>query len=287
MLILEKADFELRGFLISSDYSHTSYVDLCTICLGIGQGLQALHLENISHGDLKPANISILEQRAWRSDPQTPSCQWLPKLCDFGLATILKEYAGHPNLQRYQETGGWKPPESYLKSPPASLQLCDVLAYGLVTWCVFIGNPSSPISKMKQVENSATITEQLGEQRNYERVSHSICVAYGISKTDIYLTLAELTDHAVEFQPGGGTSQSSARRRRKGFLRDPHHIRAKRVNRVLKLLRGSLNDDPTRRQRLPWEYMNLEKHEIIATVQYPAKYFPDSVLPIPQRRMDT
>ena len=287
LLILEKADFDLRGFLISSDYNYTSYMDLCTICLGIGQGLQALHLENISHGDLKPANILILEQRAWKSDPQTPSCRWLPKLCDFGLAKILKEYAGHPDLQRYQGTGGWKPPESYLKSPPASLQLCDVFAYGLVTWCVFIGNPSSPISKkMNQDEDSATIIEQLGEQRNYERASHSICAAYGISKTDIYLTLAELTNRAVELPLGGGTSQSSARRRRKGFLRDPHHIRAKQVNRVLILLRDSLNDDPTRRHRRPWEYMDFEKHEIIATVQDPAKYSPDSVLQIPQRRIE-
>ena len=285
LLILEKANFDLRSFLISSNYNHTSYVDLCTICLGIGQGLQALHLESISHGDLKPANILILEQRAQKPDPQTPSCRWLPKLCDFGLATIFTEDAGHPNLQRYQGTGGWKPPESYLKSPPASLQLCDIFAYGLVTWCVFIGNPSSPISKnMNQDEQSANIIEQLGEQRNYQKASHSICAAYGISKTDIYLTLAELTDRAVEFPPGI-TSQSSARRRRKGFLRDPHHIRARQVNRVLVLLRDSLNDDPTRRHRRPWEYMDLAKHDIVATVQDPAKYSPDGVSPTPQRRM--
>ena len=285
LLILEKADFDLRSFLISSDYNHTSYMDLCTICLGIGQGLQALHLENLSHGDLKPANILILKQRTWKPDPAAPSCRWLPKLCDFGLATILKEDASHPNLQRYQGTGGWKPPESYLSSPPASLQLCDVFAYGLVTWCVFIGNPSSPISmKMNQDEESATIVEQLGEQRNYQKASRSICAAYGISKSDIYLTLAELTDRAVEFPPRKVTSHLSARRGRKAFLRDPRHIRAKQINRVLILLRDSLNDDPNRRHRRPWDYMNFEKHDIIATVQDPAKYSPDSVSQISQRR---
>ena len=285
LLILEKADFDLRSFLISSNYNYTSYMDLCTICLGIGQGLQALHLENISHGDLKPANILILEQRAWNADLQAPSCRWLPKLCDFGLATIFKEDDGDLNLQRYQGTGGWKPPESYLNSPPASLQLCDVFAYGLVAWCVFIGNPSSPISmNMNQDEESAVIIEQLGEQRNYQKASRSICAAYGISKSDIYLTLAELTDRAVEFPPGIGTSQSSARRRRKAFLRDPHHIRAKQINRVLILLRDSLNDDPNRRHRRPWEYMNLEKHEIVTPVQDPAKYSPGSVSQVSQER---
>ena len=285
LLILEKADFDLRNFLISSDYNYTSYMDLCTICLGIGQGLQALHLENISHGDLKPANILILEQRAWNADLQASSCRWLPKLCDFGLATISKEDDGDLNLQRYQGTGGWKPPESYLNSPPASLQLCDVFAYGLVAWCVFIGNPSSPISmNMNQDEESALIIEQLGEQRNYQKASRSICAAYGILKSDLYLTLADLTDRAVEFPPGVGTSQSSVRRRRKAFLKDPHHIRVKQINRVLTLLRDSLNDDPNRRHHRPWEYMNLEKYEIVTPVQDPAKYSPYSASQVSQGR---
>ena len=164
LLILEKAEFDLRGFLVSPDYDHTSYVDLCAICLGIGQGLQALHTEDVAHGDVKPANILIFDQYASNPNKQAVTCRWLPKLCDFGLTVMFKRDGNNPGLQRYQGTVGWRSPECYLDSPLVSLQLCDVFAYGLVTWCVFIGNPSSPIpTKMSHDEESAVVKDHLGE----------------------------------------------------------------------------------------------------------------------------
>lgn len=147
LLILEKAQFDLKSFLNSVEYERSLHSDLCAICLGIGKGLQALHSENISHGDMKPANVLIFDGYAGPSKDYRLSgeCWWTLKLCDFGLTTKLQETARLPNKLRYRGTEGWRPPESYAESPPKSLQLCDIFAYGLVVWCIFIGVPSSPI----------------------------------------------------------------------------------------------------------------------------------------------
>ena len=273
LLILEKARFDLRSFLSNPDYDQTSHSDLCNICLGIGRGLEALHVENISHGDIKPANVLIHDQCVLKHNVGSPSCRWLPKLCDFGLALTPKEDGSRSEPRNYLGTGGWKPPECYLDSLPASHQLCDVFAYGLVSWCVFIGNPSSPIStKMNQDEESATIREQLGDQVFYQKASNSIRVVYGVFESDIHLVLRELTSRAVNLGPRAGKKELSTRRRRKAFLEGPRHVRAEQINRILMLLRNSLNDDPESRHPRPWEFMDFSLHESIPVVQDPVKY---------------
>ena len=273
LLILEKAEFDLRSFLSGPDYNQTSHSDLCQICLGIGRGLEALHLEGLLHGDIKPANVLIHDQWISGHDATSVSCRWLPKLCDFGLAITLKEDSGRSEPRRYVGTGGWKPPECYLDLPPVSLQLCDIFAYGLVSWCVFIGNPSSPIStKMNQDEESETIKEQLGEQVFYQKASHSIRAAYGVLDSDIHSTLAELTSRAVNLWPGLGKKELGLRRRRKALLEGPRDMRAEQINSVLILLRDSLNDDPKSRYLRPWEYMDVGLHKSISVVQDPIKY---------------
>lgn len=272
LLILEKAEFDLRSFLSGTEYKQTSYSDLCYICLGVGRGLEALHQEDFTHGDMKPANVLIHDQWVSAPNPQATPCRWLPKLCDFGLAIGFKEDGGR-NLKRYRGTGGWKPPECYLDSPPASLQLCDVFAYGLVSWCIFIGSPSSPIStNQNQDEDSATIREQLGEQITYQKASRSIRTVYGIMGNDVSLTLTELTKRPLNIRPQAAKAGSSLRRRHKASSEGPRDVRAEQINRVLILLRDSLNDDPQSRHRRPWEYMDFGLYESIPLVQDPVKY---------------
>lgn len=281
LLILEKAKFDLRRFLVSTDYDSTLHSDLCNICLGIGRGLEALHRESISHGDIKPANVLIHDQWVSEHDVWSSTPRWLPKLCDFGLAVTLKEDGGRSKPRKYLGTGGWKPPECYLDSPPASHQMCDIFAYGLVSWCVFIGNPSSPIStKMNQDEESATIREQLGEQIFYHKASQSIRGVYGLFESDIHLALYEVTSRAVNFGSRAIKKQLFSRRRRKAFLEGPRDLRTKQSNRILMLLRGALNDSPQSRHPRPWEYMDFSLHESIPLVQDPAKYsaMPDSTV---------
>lgn len=268
LLILERAEFDLRSFLSGSNYNETTYQDLCQICLGVGRGLEALHVENLTHGDIKPANVLIHDQWISGSNPQVTPCRWLPMLCDFGLAVGLKDDGDHSHFKRYRGTGGWRPPECYLDSPPASLELCDVFAYGLVSWCIFIGNPSSPIStRLNQDEESATIKEQVGEQIFYKNASHSIRTVYGLMETDISLTLAELTDRAVDLGAGAAKNESSLRMRRKAFLEGPRDVRIEQSNRILVLLRDSLNDDPQTRHHRPWEYMDFGLHKSIPLIQ--------------------
>lgn len=286
LLILEKAKFDLRSFLVSTDYDSTLHPDLCNICLGIGRGLEALHRESISHGDIKPANVLIHDQWVSKHDVWSPTPRWLPKLCDFGLAFTLKVDGDRSKPRKYLGTGGWKPPECYLDSPPASHQMCDIFAYGLVSWCVFIGNPSSPIStKMNQDEESATIREQLGEQVFYQKASQSIRGVYGLFESDIHLALYEVTSRAVNLGSRASKKEMSSRRRCKAFLEGPRDLRTEQANRILMLLRGALNDNPQSRHPRPWEYMDFSLHESIPLVQDPAKYstIPDST--VTQERM--
>ncbi len=273
LLILEKAQFDLKSFLNSAKYDDTSHEDLCMICLDIGHGLEALHKENISHGDMKPTNVLMFDQSLHKKGSHPSPSRWLPKLCDFGLATTIREKGQPLNKQRYKGTAGWKPPESYLETPPESLQLCDIFAYGLVTWCVFVRVPSSPITtKADQDEDSSTIRANTGQQTFYQRASQSIRTVYGLMESDVNLTLAELTHRAINIAPGRGKNKWSIRTRRNAFLDMPRELREKQVNRVLLLLRESLNDDPRRRYQQPWMFMDIENMPSIGPVPDPAKY---------------
>ena len=268
LLILERADFDLRNFLSSRNYHETTYSDLCQICLGVGRGLEALHVENLTHGDMKPANVLILDQWMSESSSRLTTCRWLPKLCDFGLAVAFKEGGDRLNGRKYHGTGGWKPPECYLDSPQVSLQLCDVFAFGLVSWCVFVGNPSSPIStRLNQDEESATIKEQFGEQIFYRKASSSIRTIYGLMETDISLTVAESTDRVVGLGAGIAKNESSLRMRREAFSEGSRDVRIEQSNRILILLRDSLKDNPQARHHRPWEYMDFDLHVSIPLIQ--------------------
>jgi serine/threonine protein kinase len=272
LLVLEKAHFDLKSFLNSVEYEHTLHSDLCAICLGIGKGLQALHSKNISHGDMKPTNVLIFDNYAGPEKKLSKNSRWTPKLCDFGLATTFQETAHLPNKLRYKGTEGWRPPESYAESPPKSFQLCDIFAYGLVVWCIFVGVPSSPISiQVNQDEESAAIRENIGEQTYYRNASQSIRTVYDLLQGDIHLTLVELVDGAISTISRPINSKWSFRTRRKAFLETPREIREEQINRALIVLRESLNDDPARRDSRPWDFMDAKRYQSIGPVQDPEK----------------
>lgn len=275
LLILEKAQYDLKSFLNSSHYDNISHEDLCLISLGIGQGLGALHVQGMSHGDIKPTNVLLFEEtvKGQDKDARISRSQWVPKLCDFRLVTTSRKGDRLLIKQRYKGTPGWKPPESYLEEPPISLQPCDIFAYGLVVWSIFLGMSSSPLFiKGNQDEESAIIRADIGQQTVYHRASQSLRAIYDLIESDVHSSLIVLAERVMNITPAENQRQWSVRTRRQDFLDSPRLVREEGINRVLLVLRESLNDDPRRRDREPWKYMDVKFFRSIGPVQDPARY---------------
>jgi serine/threonine protein kinase len=100
------------------------------IALGIANGLQALHDEDIVHGDLKPDNIIMC------SDEEKIL---IPKLADFGFAII--EAVGTPDI-KLAGTRTWRAPESHSRLPVSTLRLTDIYSFGLVIWSIALDGRS-------------------------------------------------------------------------------------------------------------------------------------------------
>ncbi|KAF5675979.1 serine threonine kinase [Fusarium circinatum] len=95
------------------------------LCIDVGHGIQCLHENGFSHGDLKPNNVLVFNTRG----------RWVAKLCDFGCAvgqvtTGKAEYFGTPY---------WLPEASEIEALDSrhSLQQCDIYVYGLLVWSAF------------------------------------------------------------------------------------------------------------------------------------------------------
>ncbi|KAF5607449.1 hypothetical protein FPANT_865 [Fusarium pseudoanthophilum] len=95
------------------------------LCIDVGHGLQCLHENGFSHGDLKPNNVLVFNAGQ----------RWLAKLCDFGCAvgqvtTGKVEYFGTPF---------WLPEASEIEALDSRhrLQQCDLYVYGLLVWSAF------------------------------------------------------------------------------------------------------------------------------------------------------
>lgn len=101
------------------------------LCVDIGHGLKFLHRNNMTHGDLKPANVLIFKRRLGLKNSYTA------KLCDFGHANP----AGldqKPECGIYLGTDKWKLP--WFKSQEVSfdtLREYDLIVYGLLVWSAF------------------------------------------------------------------------------------------------------------------------------------------------------
>lgn len=150
LLVLERAVADLEAFLQPSpkDSLPTSPKLRIELCRDIGAGLEILHNEGFTHGDLKPKNILVFKKG---------HDEWIAKLCDFGCA---QGFTADPATQRdqgsdtgtlliraanYYGTRNWRPPEvartdrSGKRFSHEALQRCDIFVYGLVVWSV-LGN---------------------------------------------------------------------------------------------------------------------------------------------------
>lgn len=173
LLVLEKAKFNLAVFLGDSVSSTLSPTDLRQICVDVGDGLAALHLKGIIHGDIKCDNILIFEE----------GTDWVAKLCDFGLAYNFETNG----KAKYDGTEAWRAPEVLTQSlgnplRKEDLPKCDVYAYGLLVWSVFLEQGKAPLRC--ELDCRADMVH-LTEDQDADRILHTALAKLATAKFDL------------------------------------------------------------------------------------------------------
>ena len=217
--------------------------------------------------------------------------RWTAKLCDFGSAVSISAAADARDSATYLGSETWLPPECYAKSLlgkplPQSLAPCDIFVYGLVVWAMFIGIHFSPLYKIQKVDDhGADIVRYIGQQRFYARAKASVAASFSPAYSDVHQLLAAFTDQTFSHFGGGAERQAvECRHQRRHRARSLSHARVSidklpeedKVNRILSVLRASLNDSPDRRDLQPWRYLDYKRYPFIPRVQNPPRYTPDS-----------
>jgi serine/threonine protein kinase len=134
-LLLERSDYgTLNEYLAAERPSMPVKLELIR---RLALGIQALHAQNIVHGDIKPQNILIFKD-------EEPIVALLggvkPKLADFGFSTILDDYEQEDIISIKGGTPGWTAPEisSGFTIQAKDLPQSDIFAFGLVA-CFILG----------------------------------------------------------------------------------------------------------------------------------------------------
>jgi serine/threonine protein kinase len=228
LLILERANCDLGQFMATPEYSSTPYSSLMKICADIGNGLGGLHQGNITHGDMKPENILLF------FDNGPSGFTWKAKLCDFGnaeskpatLATDSLNDAGKACQQHFEYCGtaGWAPPENLRKLDFEGLKRCDIYVYGLIVWRVFENKKGK--GSRRGILVGPIDEDNLAPYRDEDKAYR--CAAKTIRESTIIIAEKSKVE----------------------------------IRRILAVLRGALQPEPTHRDPRPWRYLN--------TIRFPA-----------------
>lgn len=151
LLVLERAEcnlFESLQLNIEED-GYLNEAAKVKVCFDIGSGLSALHAESVAHGDLKPQNILMF--------PKDDG--WIAKLCDFGLSA--EDRYNKETIVSYGGTMGWRPKEAMFQNDlpltSGACQPCDIFAYGLLVWSVFLLKGQCPLTEDQERDGTASI----------------------------------------------------------------------------------------------------------------------------------
>jgi len=115
LLALELAAFGSLEYVLCSPGVGPTFLQKQYLTVDIARGLNALHLCNVCHVDLKPANILVQRQ----------SDRVIAKIADFGGAA-------HPNSQPTVGTPLWSAPEVLLGGGSIDWVKADVYSFGLI-----------------------------------------------------------------------------------------------------------------------------------------------------------
>ena len=276
LLILERATLDLDQYIKSDCYEKASFDDLCAIARDVGSGLGAVHKAGIAHGDMKPANVLMFRVLHRRNNE---GFVWVAKLCDFGSAAAEFGRKSVPFQKR--GTRNFWPPEYWIAensigaNGPASLRACDIFAYGLIIWNLFAGMPFSPLGVDESRDYALT---RFGTQAYYHRAS--TCIR-GLYEVENYQTILVLFDEfaSLHIPKKGAIHQRYERQKHHRKRRSRRHAKERRgleleINRILIVLRASLNDDPSARDTRPWRYLNTRYYPSISVVTDPVQVQP-------------
>ncbi|KAI0198130.1 hypothetical protein F4808DRAFT_437191 [Astrocystis sublimbata] len=132
-LVMELATSDLES-LLSNPRCPISWSDRYRICSQVASGMDAIHECQMVHGDLKPQNVLIFDQR---DGP-------VAKLADFGLSVGTFNDTQSEITQRLGGTPGWQAPEvsegKFLR--PEGLRKADNYSFGLLSWCTLFNENS-------------------------------------------------------------------------------------------------------------------------------------------------
>lgn len=130
----------LGGTLESLSYQLTA-PELVEIMAQVAEGIQAAHDLKLIHRDLKPSNV-LLEK--------TPSGQWMPRVCDFGLA---KDLQGEPLTLTESAFGTpqYMAPEQISKDLGMVGVATDVYGLGATLYAALTGQPPFTSSSVAEV----------------------------------------------------------------------------------------------------------------------------------------
>ena len=141
-LLLEAADEgNLEEYLTGNEVGFKTQLALI---MQVERGLAFLHEHGIVHGDLKPKNVLVFTQGLSAEKQQLCSSigvePLLTKICDFGYAVILSDYASDAIFQARVGTVPWMPPELDIQDsvPLTLLHKADVFGLGLLAASIFM-----------------------------------------------------------------------------------------------------------------------------------------------------
>ena len=176
-----------------AEMGHTNPVNrpyglLRQLCIDIGNGLEALHENGFTHGDLKPQNVLVFKARTG----------WVAKLCDFGCARGIIDPNNAVEGVAYAGTPGWLPPEACIEGALVKhelLQQCDIYTYGLLVWSVFCGSGKSTILRQDKSQLEPGLILTLAISRVQEiLLSHS---------ENLASTITSILNDALQVKPEG------------------------------------------------------------------------------------
>jgi serine/threonine protein kinase len=115
-------------------------------CSDLANGLEAMHKANFVHGDLKPANVLIV------NGPSRP----IAKLADFG-------YSGEQGVDATHGTPGWQAP-----GKEATIE-ADLFTYGLLIWSMLILSGRTPPESIAQSRRSLALEDLKVHQSRFPK----------------------------------------------------------------------------------------------------------------------
>ena len=183
---------------------------------GIGQGLFALHLQNIVHGDIKTENVLLKIEGAGR---------FTPKLADFGCALLNPDNTKEIDTEKTIWVGGtnpWRAPEvgrgspfllsysntswQYIRNDGHVLKTeayaTDLYSYGMLWWRMFHDN-QDPLNLVLQRDHkivTSTMKEQLKAESSLGAIAEEDVLSYIPEHTENVI-ISRLVKHLLQVIP--------------------------------------------------------------------------------------